>query len=57
MRNGGQAHVEPESEKIHGVMKMPTSDDDREMMARFEDTFRKLKLNRERVPLEVLKTK
>ena len=36
---------------------MPTSDDDREMMARFEDTFRKLKLNRERVPLEVLKTK
>lgn len=36
---------------------MPASDDDREMMARFNDTFRKLKTNREQVPLEVLQTK
>lgn len=43
--------------KIHGVMQMPASDDDREMMARFNDTFRKLKTNREQVPLEVLQTK
>ena len=38
-------------------MQMPASDDDREMMARFNDTFRKLKTNREQVPMEVLKTK
>jgi hypothetical protein len=38
-------------------MQMPASDDDREMMARFNDTFRKLKTNREQVPLEVLQTK
>lgn len=36
---------------------MPASDDDREMMARLNDTFRKLKTNREQVPLEVLQTK
>lgn len=36
---------------------MPASDDDREMMARFNDTFRKLKTNREQVPPEVLQTK
>lgn len=36
---------------------MPASDDDREMMARFNDTFRKLKTNREQVPLEILQTK
>lgn len=36
---------------------MPASDDDREMMAQFNDTFRKLKTNREQVPLEVLQTK
>ena len=33
-------------------MQMPASDDDREMMARFNDTFRKLKTNREQVPLK-----
>ena len=49
--------MEPQSQKIHGVMQMPASDDDREMMARFNDTFRKLKTNREQVPLEVLQTK
>lgn len=49
--------MEPQSQKIHGVMQMPASDDDREMMARFNDTFRKLKTNREQVPLEVLTTK
>ena len=57
LRQDNQPQVEPCDQKIHGVMQMPASDDDREMMARFNDTFRKLKTNREQVPLEVLQTK
>lgn len=57
LRQGDHPQMEPQSQKIHGVMQMPASDDDREMMARFNDTFRKLKTNREQVPLEVLQTK